>query len=247
MRWCDSRAGPGGYRRSRSEVGPVPLVDAGVAGTPICWRALTVSEVAVRFGGVSALNAVSLSVPPGMVTGLIGPNGAGKTTLFNVISGLQSPDRGSVHLFDTDVTTMKTHHRARLGLARTFQRLELFGTLTAGENVQVGLDSTVSGGGSGAACAGWCRRSAGGGNRWGPADGDVTVTLRISVPWIRPPATACSRASGSAGRGEQNAAVHAHRAGPDGRAGPGPRHGPEDPPARRAGLGPGRRRVPGPR
>ena len=104
---------------------------------------LTVSEVAVRFGGVSALSDVSLSVQPGTVTGLIGPNGAGKTTLFNVISGLQSPGRGTVHLFDTDVTKMKPHHRARLGLARTFQRLELFGSLTAGENVQVGLESTV--------------------------------------------------------------------------------------------------------
>ena len=104
---------------------------------------LTVEEVAVRFGGVSALSDVSLSVRPGTVTGLIGPNGAGKTTLFNVISGLQTPVRGSVHLFDTNVTAMKPHRRARLGLARTFQRLELFGSLTAGENVQVGLESTV--------------------------------------------------------------------------------------------------------
>ncbi len=104
---------------------------------------LTVSQVAVRFGGVSALSDVSLSVRPGTVTGLIGPNGAGKTTLFNVISGLQVPQRGSVHLFDTDVTAMKPHRRARLGLARTFQRLELFGSLTAGENVQVGLESNA--------------------------------------------------------------------------------------------------------
>ena len=117
----------------------MPPGDAPVEGTAV----LTVSEVAVQFGGVSALTSVSLSVPPGMVTGLIGPNGAGKTTLFNVISGLQAPDRGTVHLFDTDVTRMKPHRRARLGLARTFQRLELFGTLTAGENVQVGLESTA--------------------------------------------------------------------------------------------------------
>jgi branched-chain amino acid transport system ATP-binding protein len=116
--------------------------DGGGTGAGVT-SALTVSEVAVRFGGVWALNDVTLTVEPGTVTGLIGPNGAGKTTLFNVISGLQVPDRGSVHLFDTDVTTMKPHRRARLGLARTFQRLEIFGTLTASENVQVGLESSV--------------------------------------------------------------------------------------------------------
>ncbi|MGA2835160.1 MAG: ABC transporter ATP-binding protein [Acidimicrobiales bacterium] len=104
---------------------------------------LTVEGVAVHFGGVAALSDANLSVRAGTVTGLIGPNGAGKTTLFNVISGLQHPDRGSVRLYETDITRMKPHRRARLGLARTFQRLELFGTLSAGENVQVGLESSV--------------------------------------------------------------------------------------------------------
>ncbi len=104
---------------------------------------LTVEGVAVRFGGVAALSDANLAVRAGSVTGLIGPNGAGKTTLFNVISGLQHPDRGKVLLFDTDITHMRPHKRARLGLARTFQRLELFGTLSAGENVQVGLESSV--------------------------------------------------------------------------------------------------------
>jgi branched-chain amino acid transport system ATP-binding protein len=105
--------------------------------------ALTVSEVAVQFGGVAALANASLQVHPGSVTGLIGPNGAGKTTLFNVISGLQAPDRGTVHLFDNEVTGMHPSRRARLGLARTFQRLELFGSLTAADNVRVGVESSV--------------------------------------------------------------------------------------------------------
>ncbi len=104
---------------------------------------LTVQGVAVRFGGVAALSDANLSVKAGTVTGLIGPNGAGKTTLFNVISGLQAPDRGTVLLLGTDITGMKPDRRARLGLARTFQRLELFGTLSAAENVQVGLESSV--------------------------------------------------------------------------------------------------------
>jgi len=117
----------------------VPQAEAEEVRTAV----LTVSDVAVRFGGVSALSDVSLTVQAGTVTGLIGPNGAGKTTLFNVISGLQTPGRGRVHIFDTDVTSVKPHRRAKLGLARTFQRLELFGTLSAGENVQVGLESDV--------------------------------------------------------------------------------------------------------
>ena len=91
----------------------MPPVDESTRPGPTA--VLTVSEVAVRFGGVSALSDVSLTVQPGTVTGLIGPNGAGKTTLFNVISGLQTPGRGTVHLFETDVTGMKPHRRARLG------------------------------------------------------------------------------------------------------------------------------------
>ena len=97
--------------------------------------------VTVRFGGVAALTDVTLSVEPGRVTGLIGPNGAGKTTLFNVITGLQRPDRGDVLIDGTDVTRYGPHRRSRLGLARTFQRLELFGTLSAADNVRVGLQA----------------------------------------------------------------------------------------------------------
>jgi branched-chain amino acid transport system ATP-binding protein len=107
--------------------------------------ALAVEQVSVRFGGVAALSGVSLRAEAGSVTGLIGPNGAGKTTLFNVITGLQRPSSGSVSLSGTDVTRMRTYRRARLGMARTFQRLELFSTLCAADNVRVGLEATERG------------------------------------------------------------------------------------------------------
>jgi len=101
---------------------------------------LEVQSVTVRFGGNVAVDDVSLAAEPGHVTGLIGPNGAGKTTMFNVISGLQSPTSGRVLIDGTDVSRLSPTKRARCGLARTFQRLELFTMLSVRDNVLVAAD-----------------------------------------------------------------------------------------------------------
>ena len=99
--------------------------------------ALEVQGVSVSFGGRMALSQVHVVAEAGTITGLIGPNGAGKTTLFNVICGLQPPTHGRISIGGTDVTDLAPFKRARHGLARTFQRLELFGLLTVRENVRL--------------------------------------------------------------------------------------------------------------
>jgi ABC-type branched-subunit amino acid transport system ATPase component len=108
---------------------------------------LTLRGVTVRFGGITALDAVSIDANRGEVLGIIGPNGAGKTTLFDVISGVRAPNEGSVLLAGQDVTSTSSTKRARRGLRRTFQRVQAFGWLTVEDNILAALEWHGGGGG----------------------------------------------------------------------------------------------------
>jgi branched-chain amino acid transport system ATP-binding protein len=98
---------------------------------------LRATDVCKRFGGVSALSGVSIDVEAGEAVGLVGPNGAGKTTLFNCLLGLLRPDSGQLTFKDTDLTRLPVHRRARLGIGRTFQRVELFAELTVRDHLLI--------------------------------------------------------------------------------------------------------------
>src|SRR3954451_3691079 len=98
---------------------------------------LDAHDISKRFAGITALNGVSLDVNDGEIVGLIGPNGAGKTTFFNCLLGILRPDGGSVTFEGRDLSGVPIHRRARLGIARTFQRIELFTGMTPREHFLV--------------------------------------------------------------------------------------------------------------
>jgi ABC-type branched-subunit amino acid transport system ATPase component/branched-subunit amino acid ABC-type transport system permease component len=106
---------------------------------------LEVRDLTVRYGGAIAVSELSLTAPTGRITGLIGPNGAGKTTTFNAACGLLRPSEGRIFLHGQDVSDLGPAARARRGLGRTFQRVELFNSLTVRENIQLGREAILAG------------------------------------------------------------------------------------------------------
>jgi branched-chain amino acid transport system ATP-binding protein len=108
---------------------------------------LEVIDLTVRFGGVCAVNGVSLSVPAGEVRGLIGPNGAGKTTFFDMVTGVRAPTSGRILLHGDDITSRPAVWRSRHGIRRTFQRQQPFGWLSVEDNVLTAVDWRGGGGG----------------------------------------------------------------------------------------------------
>src|SRR5215813_4397705 len=102
---------------------------------------LEVRDVAVRFGGIVALDGVSFVLEEGQILGLIGPNGAGKTTLFNCLSRLYTPSRGEILFEDRALLPLAPYHIVALGIGRTFQNLALFQTMTVLQNIMVGMHS----------------------------------------------------------------------------------------------------------
>ncbi len=107
--------------------------------------ALELEALTVDFGGLRAVDGLDLRAAPGAITGLIGPNGAGKTTTFNACSGFVRPTAGRVRLHGHDVTDADVATRARRGIGRTFQRMELFASMTVRENVELGPESAAAG------------------------------------------------------------------------------------------------------
>jgi ABC-type branched-subunit amino acid transport system ATPase component/ABC-type branched-subunit amino acid transport system permease subunit len=130
---------PGGAAGRRQRVAALPAPMPRRAGS------LSVADLRVRFGGLIAVNGVTLRAEAGKITGLIGPNGAGKTTTFNACSGIVRPSNGQILLDDRNVSRFGMAHRARAGLGRTFQQMQLFDSLTVRQNTALGLEGGFAG------------------------------------------------------------------------------------------------------
>ncbi|WP_019873912.1 ABC transporter ATP-binding protein [Sporichthya polymorpha] len=115
------------------------------AATRAALAGLHIDGLVIRFGGHTAVDHLTMSAPIGQVTGLIGPNGAGKSTTFNACSGSLTPSEGSITFDGVDLTKAPESRRAHLGIGRTFQRIELFDSLSVAENVALGREARLAG------------------------------------------------------------------------------------------------------
>jgi ABC-type branched-subunit amino acid transport system ATPase component len=124
---------------------PESGASAEVAAERAARAGLHIENLVVRFGGVTAVNHLTMHAPIGSVTGLIGPNGAGKTTTFNACSGANSPSEGKITFDGHDLSGAPASARAKFGIGRTFQRIELYDSLTVAENVALGREARLAG------------------------------------------------------------------------------------------------------
>ncbi len=127
----------------RSKIVRAQALSSEADATAVAAMPLTVRGLTVRFGGVTAVDGVDLTVPPGQVVGLIGPNGAGKTTAIDAITGFVTPTDGHVELGEHEITGWSTARRSRAGMRRSFQSLELFEDITVGDNIHAGADEST--------------------------------------------------------------------------------------------------------
>jgi branched-chain amino acid transport system ATP-binding protein len=107
---------------------------------------LEIRDLSMRFGGIKAIEGLTLRVKEGIIMSVIGPNGAGKTTFFNCLTGLAKPAKGNIHFYHTDVTGLAPHDIVRLGISRTFQNIRLFREMSVMENVMVAQHSRTASG-----------------------------------------------------------------------------------------------------
>ncbi len=105
---------------------------------------LKIKDITMKFGGVTALNSISFGIKQGEIFGLIGPNGAGKTTLFNIVTGNYKPTNGEVEFNNESILNLKPHKIVHKGIARTFQNIRLFSSMSVLENVLVGFDFQIN-------------------------------------------------------------------------------------------------------
>ena len=123
-----------------------PAAPAGAAAPHTGDVLLSAEHISKRFGGLTAVNDVSFGIPERSIVSIIGPNGAGKTTFFNMLTGLYRPTTGAIRFQDEDITSRRPDLITGMGIARTFQNIRLFGTMTAVENVLVGQHSRMKAG-----------------------------------------------------------------------------------------------------